>query len=342
LEGGMDLFDLKAYDYSLPPELVAQTPLPQRDASRLMVVDRASRSISHRAFADLPEVLRDGDLLVLNDSRVIPARLRARRISGGAVEVLLVEEVGPGLWSAMVRPGRRARKGERLYLDEVEIEVQEVLPDGLRVVRFPREDVLSLLEERGEVPLPPYIKDYGGPPDRYQTVYGRALGSVAAPTAGLHFTEELLDKLKARGVLVRCVTLHVGPGTFRPVESPDIRVHRMHRERFFVPGETASAIEGVKAKGGRVVAVGTTVVRVLEHCGLFGFEERWRETDLFIYPGFEFKVVDAMITNFHMPRSTLLMLVCAFGGYELVMRAYAEAISCRYRFLSFGDAMILV
>lgn len=338
----MDLFDLDAYDYQLPPELVAQTPLPQRDASRLMVVERASRSISHRVFSDLPEILMRGDLLVLNDSRVLPARLKAKRSSGGAVELLLVEEVEPGVWSAMVRPGRRARRGDRLYLGEVELEVQEVLPDGLRLVRFPQEDVLSLLEAMGEVPLPPYIKGYGGPRDRYQTVYSRVPGSVAAPTAGLHFTEELLERLKAKGVLVRYVTLHVGPGTFRPVESQDIRGHRMHRERFFVPAETAAAIEDAKRAGGRVVAVGTTVVRVLEHCGLFGFGEGWSETELFIYPGFEFKVVDAMITNFHMPRSTLLMLVCAFGGYDLVMRAYAEAVSSRYRFLSFGDAMLLI
>jgi S-adenosylmethionine:tRNA ribosyltransferase-isomerase len=339
------------FDYHLPPELIAQEPLPERDASRLMVLDRATGAVAHRAFRDLPEHLRDGDLLVLNRSRVLPARLLGRRASGGEAEILLVRDLGGDRWQALVRPGRHLRPGQRVTVDDdlsVVVETEALAEDGRRRVRFlsRRRDVPAALERCGHVPLPPYVRRPDRPQDRerYQTVYAREPGSVAAPTAGLHFTPALLDRLRERGASVAEIVLHVGPGTFRPVTAERVEDHRVAPEPFTIPPETAAAIEGTRARGGRVVAVGTTTARTLEGAaratGTVAAGEG--ETDLVIVPGFAFAVVDALVTNFHLPRSSLLLLVAAFAGRERVLGAYAEAVRERYRFYSYGDAMMIV
>jgi S-adenosylmethionine:tRNA ribosyltransferase-isomerase len=333
------------FEYDLPPELIAQTPAEPRDSARLMVVRIATGALEHHRFSDLPELLRPGDLLVFNDTRVMAARLHGRRLdTGGRVEALLIRPTGARRWETLFRPSRQAVHGREFVFEA---------RDGPLAARALRraESIVELEFSRefdpaavGEVPLPPYIKDYHGDTERYQTVYGREARSVAAPTAGLHFTPRLLAHLQERGIRSATVTLEVGPGTFRPVTTEDPREHELHAEHVSVPAEAAAAVREAKAEGRRVVAVGTTVVRTLEHVArergeVTGYEG-W--TALKILPGDEFRVVDVLLTNFHLPRSTLLMLVSAFAGRELVLRAYREAVAERYRFYSFGDAMLLL
>jgi S-adenosylmethionine:tRNA ribosyltransferase-isomerase len=335
------------FDYALPPELIAQTPAERRDASRLLCLDRRTGAFSHHRFFDLPEFLRPGDCLILNDSRVLPARLLGQRLpGGGACEVLLLVDRGENVWECIVRPGKRLRAGVRLSFGggELTAEVAEVLPDGNRLVRFFCDGIfLEVLERLGRMPLPPYIKAELQDKERYQTVYSRVNGSAAAPTAGLHFTPELLERVADGGVRIGYVTLHVGLGTFRPVKEDELEEHEMHREFCTVPEETAALINGTKERGGRVVCVGTTSCRTLETWA--GEDGRMRAasgwTGIYIYPGYRFKVMDALVTNFHLPQSTLLMLVSAFAGRENVLRAYEEAVRERYRFFSFGDAMFI-
>ena len=332
--------------YDLPPELIAQTPLAQRDASRLLTLDRASGEIGHHFFRDLPQFLRHGDCLVLNDSRVLPARLLGRRDTGGAAEVLLLTDRGDRTWECLVRPGRRLRTGAKLIFGEglLRGEVTGVLPDGNRLVRFDYEGIfLELLERLGQMALPPYIKEELEDGERYQTVYAKNVGSAAAPTAGLHFTPELLERIRAMGVTLAWVTLHVGLGTFRPVKEEEITDHQMHAEYCSIPEETAEAIRRTRSGGGRVICVGTTSCRTLESFadddGTVKAASGW--TDIFLYPGCTFRVTDALVTNFHLPESTLLMLVSALAGRERIMEAYRQAIERRYRFFSFGDAMFI-
>jgi len=339
------------FDYDLPPELIAQEPLPERDGSRLLVLDRRNGETSHHAFRELPSLLARGDLLVVNRSRVIPARLRGRRASGGEAEVLLVRDRGDGRWEALVRPGRHLRPGQRVTIDDdlsVMIESEALREDGTRQVRLlsRRRDIDGALERCGHTPLPPYIRRPDRPADRerYQTVYAREQGSVAAPTAGLHFTAPLLAQLADGGVERAEVLLHVGPGTFQPVRAPRVEDHHVAAEAWVVPPETAAAVERTRARGGRVVAVGTTGVRALESAarpdGTVAAAEG--ETDLVIVPGHRFRAVDAILTNFHLPRSSLLLLVAAFAGRDAVLQAYAEAVRQRYRFYSYGDAMLVL
>ena len=343
------------FDYTLPPSLIAQEPLPDRAASRLLVLDRASGSIRHARFPDLVELVAPEDVLVLNVSRVIPARLRGmrdagrgRRGSGGKAELLLVRELPDGTWLAMGHPGGKLKPGRTVRFGvESAAEIVDVLGGGLRRVKFTGSlDAAATLATYGEVPLPPYIRRPPRPEDRerYQTVYAEHDGSVAAPTAGLHFTPELLARLRAKGVAVAEVDLHIGPGTFKPVEVDDLADHPMHAEWYRVGDETAELINGRRRAGGHVWAVGTTVVRTLETVAAPDGTIRSGagDTSLFIHPPYTFRAVDRLLTNFHLPRSTLLMLVCAFGGYENVMRAYGEAIDRRYRFYSYGDAMAVV
>jgi S-adenosylmethionine:tRNA ribosyltransferase-isomerase len=338
------------FDFDLPPELIAQEPLSDRDASRLLVLDRASGAVQHRFFRELPDLLDPGDLLVMNRSRVIPARLLGHRSKGGEAEILLVRDRGEGRWEAMVRPGRHLRPGQRVTIDDdlsVMIESEALAEDGRRQVRLLSRgrDIAGALERCGHVPLPPYIRrpDRSDDRDRYQTVYAREPGSIAAPTAGLHFTPAILERLRARGVETAEVVLHVGPGTFRPVTAERVEDHRVLAEPYVVPAETAQAVAQARARGGRVVAVGTTSVRTLEAsvaaAGTVAPGEA--ETGLVIVPGFRFQVVDALVTNFHLPRSSLLLLVSAFAGRERVLAAYAEAVRERYRFYSYGDAMLV-
>lgn len=332
--------------FDLPEELIAQTPLEKRDSSRLMCLDRVTGEVSHRVFTDLEELLRPGDCLVMNDSRVLPARLLGTRESGGAVEVLLLRDLGEGRWECLTRPGRKTKPGVKLSFGNGELtaEVESVAEGGNRIIRFNYEGIfLEVLERLGKMPLPPYIKEELQDAERYQTVYSRELGSAAAPTAGLHFTRELLDRISAKGVRECFITLHVGLGTFRPVKEDEIEDHDMHSEFCIVPEETARIINETKAAGGRVVCVGTTSCRTLESFanpdGTMDAKSGW--TNIFIYPGYRFKCMDALVTNFHLPESTLVMLVSAFAGREHVLNAYAEAVRERYRFFSFGDAMFI-
>ena len=336
------------FDYQLPPSLIAQDPLPDRGASRLLILDRATGAIRHGRFSDIAELIAPEDVLVLNVSRVIPARLHGKRDAGAPAELLLVRELPDGTWLAMGHPGGKLKPGRTVrFGDDSAVQVVEMLGGGLRRVQFVGPlDAPGTLAKYGEVPLPPYIRRAPRPEDRerYQTVYAAHDGSVAAPTAGLHFTPDLLGRLRDKGVAVAEVDLHVGPGTFKPVETDDLARHAMHDEAYRVSDSAAGSINERREAGGRVWAVGTTVVRTLET--LAG--ERGRiapgagETQLFIHPPYSFRAVDRLLTNFHLPRSTLLMLVCAFGGYERVMRAYGEAIEQRYRFYSYGDAMAIV
>lgn len=337
---------LSDFSYELPEELIAQTPLQQRDASRLLVLDRKTGAYSDGRFGDILDYFEAGDCLIVNDSRVIPARLQAKRPTGGAVEIFLLRPHAHDKWECLVKPGRNARVGQMLLLGDLTATVTEVLDDGNRVISFAApsgQDVTEALKALGEVPLPPYIHEKLSDAERYQTVYSRAEGSVAAPTAGLHFTPELLRKLKEKGVKIGYVTLHVGLGTFRPVKVEDPTTHKMHSEYYILPKTTAELINETKAEGGRVTAVGTTATRVLETAGRQGFPliPQSGDTDIFIYPGFEFAVIDRLITNFHLPESTLIMLVSAFSRREYVLDAYRHAVEEKYRFFSFGDAMFL-
>lgn len=332
--------------FDLPEELIAQTPLERRDASRLLVLNRQSGAIEHKHFSDLLEFLNPGDCLVLNDSRVLPARLIGTRETGGAVEVLLLRDLGGGIWECMTRPGKKTRTGTKLSFGDGLLTAtvcKEV--EGNRHIQFHYDGIfLELLEQLGKMPLPPYIHEQLQDPERYQTVYSRVVGSAAAPTAGLHFTDELLTKLREGGVKTAFVTLHVGLGTFRPVKEDEIEDHKMHSEYFDISDETIALIEETKRNGGRVIAVGTTSCRTLEsatdEAGNFIKKNGW--TNIFIYPGYRFHVLDALITNFHLPESTLIMLVSALAGRENTLAAYHEAIRARYRFFSFGDAMLIV
>ena len=335
------------FNYELPPELIAQTPIQRRDASRLLVLDKNTGAWQHRHFYDLPEYLRPGDCLILNNSRVLPARLLGHRLpGGGACEVLLLIDRGQKTWECLVRPGKRMRTGAKLSFGDGELtaEVVEELPGGNRLVRFDYEGIfLEVLEKLGKMPLPPYIKEELQDQERYQTVYSRVNGSAAAPTAGLHFTQELLERVTAMGVQIGYVTLHVGLGTFRPVKEDEIEGHEMHSEYCIIPQETADLINETRKNGGRVICVGTTSCRTIESWaaedGTMTASAGW--TDIFIYPGYRFKVMDALITNFHLPESTLIMLVSALAGREHILAAYREAVREKYRFFSFGDAMFI-
>lgn len=351
-------YTMRDFDYDLPQELIAQTPIEPRDASRLLVLHRATGAIEHRHFRDIGDYLRPGDLLIANQSRVIPARLLGKRVeTGGAVEVLLLVErpdLGPDHWETLVRPGRRLRKGlQVVFGDEtngtiLHAEIMQRTDAGGRIVRFWVEDTIPVrqaIDRLGKMPLPPYIHEPLKDPERYQTVYGRIAGSAAASTAGLHFTISLLDELQAQGVKVGFVTLHVGLDTFRPVEEEDFREHKMHSEEIDLDEETAQLIRETRTAGGRIVAVGTTPTRVLESVATFydgDIRPYSGATRLYITPGYRFKVVDALITNFHLPRSTLLLLVSAFASKALIEKAYQEAIRERYRFFSFGDATLIL
>ena len=333
--------------YDLPPELIAQTPLEKRDESRLLCLDKATGEWSHHHFYELPDFLRAGDCLILNNSRVLPARLLGRRLpGGGACEVLLLQDKGDKVWECLVRPGKHLREGARVSFGDGELtaKIAEVLPDGNRLVRFDYNGIfLEVLERLGKMPLPPYIKEELQDQERYQTVYSKVNGSAAAPTAGLHFTPELLERIAAKGVGVGYVTLHVGLGTFRPVKEDEIEQHDMHSEYCTIPQETADLINRTKANGGRVICVGTTSCRTIESWaeedGTMTATGGW--TNIYIYPGYRFKVMDALVTNFHLPESTLIMLVSALAGREHVLSAYKEAVEQRYRFFSFGDAMFI-
>ena len=337
------------FDYELPEELIAQVPLAARDASRLMVLTRSEHRVEHRHFRDLPEYLRPGDVLVLNDTRVIPARLAATRPTGGKVEILLLTPRGGDVWECLARPGRRAQVGQTLTFAGGRMTglVLEKTEYGGRVLQLSAAaglDVDSLVDAVGEMPVPHYIKSRLGQPERYQTVYARERGSAAAPTAGLHFTPELLGQIERAGVAIARVTLHVGLGTFRPVKTEHVEEHVMHSEHYEVPVQTADAINSARAAGGRVVAVGTTTVRTLESSvdadGRVMPGTGW--TGIFIYPGYVFRAVDAVVTNFHLPKSTLIMMVSAFAGHEFVLDAYRRAVEEKYRFFSFGDAMLIL
>ncbi len=331
--------------YDLPQELIAQTPSPQRDGSALMVLDKISGEYRFDIFHNIVDELHEGDLLVMNDSRVLPARLIGTRSGGGAAEILLLREREGGLWECLVRPGRKLRTGARVdFGSELTADIAEVLPDGNRLVRFNYDGIfLEILERLGKMPLPPYIKAELDDPERYQTVYSKNLGSAAAPTAGLHFTPELLERIREKGVEEKFVTLHVGLGTFRPVSEEEIEDHPMHSEFCILPEDTAAAVTAAKREGRRVISVGTTSCRVLESFanedGSMEAGSRW--TDIFIYPGYKFKAIDALITNFHLPESTLIMLVSALAGRENILNAYKAAVERKLRFFSFGDAMFI-
>ncbi|AZT89337.1 tRNA preQ1(34) S-adenosylmethionine ribosyltransferase-isomerase QueA [Caldicellulosiruptor changbaiensis] len=344
----MKKWKLSDFHYDLPEELIAQKPVEPRDSSRLMVIHPDGR-IDHRIFRDIIEYLNEGDCLVLNNSKVIPARLIGQREDTGSfIEFLLVKRLNIDTWEVMTRPGKKARKGRRFVFGDgrLKAEVLHVNQDeGTRIVRFEYEGVFEdILESLGEIPLPPYIKEKLENVERYQTVYSKVPGSAAAPTAGLHFTEELLDRISKKGVEVLYVTLHVGLGTFKPVKVENIEEHKMHEEYYEISEDVAEKINEAKKLGKRVIAVGTTSCRVLESAavekGLVKAQKGW--TDIFIYPGYEFKILDGLVTNFHLPDTTLMMLVCAFGGYERIINAYKIAVEQRYRFFSFGDAMLIL
>jgi S-adenosylmethionine:tRNA ribosyltransferase-isomerase len=341
------------FDYSLPPELIAQTPAEPRDQSRLMVLHRSDGSIEHHRFSEIIDFLQPTDVLVLNDTRVIPARLKAQKGSGGKVEILLLRRLEPGLWEALVKPSKRIAVGDKVELVSTQpgaegkttfVEVLERKEEGVRIVRFADE---TLVEALGQIPLPPYIHDYHGDRERYQTVYSREKGSVAAPTAGLHFTPGLLSQIREMGIELVFVTLHVGLDTFRPIREEDPREHQIHHEFGVLTPEAAERLARARSEGRRIICVGTTAVRLVEQAalaseGIEGVKPFQGWVDLFILPGHRFRLVDVMITNFHLPRSTLLMLVSAFAGKDLISRAYREAIRERYRFYSFGDAMLIL
>ena len=333
--------------YDLPEELIAQTPLEKRDNSRLLVLDKISGNTEHKHFFDILSYLKEGDCLVLNNTRVLPARIfGARSDTGSVVEFVLLKQKDTNIWECLAGPGKKAKVGHSFkFSDDLSGEVIEVLEDGNRIVKFyPNGEFLTVLSEIGQMPLPPYIKEKLSDKERYQTVYSKELGSAAAPTAGLHFTDEILEKLHKMGVKTAFVTLHVGLGTFRPVKVEDVTQHKMHSEHYSVSKEAADLINETRKNGGRVICVGTTSCRTIESVATKYGEicECTGDTEIFIYPGYEFKCMDGLITNFHLPESTLIMLVSAFAGYENVMKAYNEAVAERYRFFSFGDAMLIL
>lgn len=335
------------FNFDLPPELIAQTPLPERDKSRLMVLDKDSHNIQHKIFRDILDYLEPNDCLVLNNTRVIPARLLGEKEgTGGKIEFLLLKRIELDKWEVLVKPGKKAKVGAWFTFGDgrLRAEVKATTDDGGRIVEFHYEGVFEeILDELGKMPLPPYITAALEDAERYQTVYSKHQGSAAAPTAGLHFTKELLDKISSKGVKIVYITLHVGLGTFRPVKVEDINDHKMHSEFYMIEEETASIINTIKGNGGRIVAVGTTCCRTLEAAanddGLLKAGSGW--TDIFIYPGYKFKLVDWLITNFHLPESTLIMLVSALAGGDFIMEAYKTAVKERYRFFSFGDGMLI-
>ncbi len=333
------------FDYELPETLIAQTPVEPRDSSRLMVVDRQTGELQHQHFSDILNFIQPGDLLVANDTKVIPARLLGRRTdTGGRVEVFLLHRLSRDQWEVLVKPGKKMRPGQQVWFDEnLSGEVQDVTEYGGRIIRFVYEGLFeTILDKLGETPLPPYIHQKLADPDRYQTIYARDRGSAAAPTAGLHFTPDLMAKVREKEASFAFVTLNIGLGTFRPVRIENIAEHVMHREFYSVSPETVAQIIQTKQRGGRIIAVGTTAVRTLESAaadGVLKAGSGWSE--LFIYPGYSFRVIDALITNFHLPQSTLLMLVSAFAGRENVLAAYQQAVQSQYRFFSFGDAMFI-
>ncbi|VBB06056.1 s-adenosylmethionine:trna ribosyltransferase-isomerase quea [Lucifera butyrica] len=337
---------LSDFDYFLPQDLIAQRPCEPRDHSRLLVLDRQTGRIEHKSFYNLKQYLLPGDTLVFNDTRVIPARLIGSRLdSGGKVEVFLLNRHSGNEWETLVKPGKKARPGTVVqFSEELSCEILAATDYGGRIVRFVFEGIFEeILDRLGETPLPPYIKEKLSDKERYQTVYARERGSAAAPTAGLHFTRELMQELATQGINLAFITLHVGLGTFRPVKVADIEQHVMHKEYYSVSAQTAALINETRQKGRKVIAVGTTAVRTLETAGSSGtLESKSGWTDIFIYPGYPFKIVDRMITNFHLPQSTLLMLVSAFAGRDAVLAAYEEAVRQKYRFFSFGDAMLIL
>lgn len=337
---------LDEFDFELPDELIAQHPLAERTASRLMTLNKRSGEVGHHTFSDLIDYLSEGDTLILNDTRVIPARLFGVKPDTGAkVEFLLLKEIEPDVWEVLVRPGKKVRPGMTVSFGEGLLtgEVLDVTDEGGRIVRFSYEGLFyEVLDQLGQMPLPPYITAQLDDQERYQTVFSKHRGSAAAPTAGLHFSEEYLARIRNKGVDIGFVTLHVGLGTFRPVSAETIDEHKMHSEWYDMPAETADLIRATKARGGRVIAVGTTACRTLETVGMSGeIQASTGWTDIFIHPGYEFNVVDALLTNFHLPKSSLLMLISALAGHQPVMRAYEEAVRERYRFFSFGDAMFI-
>ena len=334
------------FDFYLPEELIAQTPLEKRDNSRLLHLDKNTGKIEHKHFYDIKQYVRPGDCLVLNDSRVLPARLIGTRPTGGAVELVLLKDLGDNCWECLSRPGRKTKPGQELIFGNGELTavVQDLTQGGNRIVKFNYKGIfLEILERLGKMPLPPYIKEELQDSERYQTVYSKELGSAAAPTAGLHFTKELLSEIEDMGVSICCVTLHVGLGTFRPVKAENIEDHDMHSEFCIIPEDTAKTVNDTKKAGGRVIAVGTTSCRTLESFttddGVLQATSGW--TNIFIYPGYTFKCIDALITNFHLPESTLIMLVSALAGREHILNAYKTAVNEKYRFFSFGDAMFI-
>lgn len=334
------------FDFYLPDELIAQTPLEKRDNSRLLHLDKNTGKIEHKHFYDIKQYVRPGDCLVLNDSRVLPARLIGTRPTGGAVELVLLKDLGDNCWECLSRPGRKTKPGQELIFGNGELTavVQDLTQGGNRIVKFDYKGIfLEILERLGKMPLPPYIKEELQDSERYQTVYSKELGSAAAPTAGLHFTKELLSEIEDMGVSICCVTLHVGLGTFRPVKAENIEDHDMHSEFCIIPEDTAKTVNDTKKAGGRVIAVGTTSCRTLESFttddGVLQATSGW--TNIFIYPGYTFKCIDALITNFHLPESTLIMLVSALAGREHILNAYKTAVNEKYRFFSFGDAMFI-
>lgn len=333
--------------YDLPEELIAQTPIEPRDSSRMLFLNKSSGKIEHKNFYDLPQYLNQGDCLVLNNTRVLPARIFGTRNDTGAiVEFVLLKQKEQNVWECLARPGKKAKTGyEFTFLNKLSATVTDVLPDGNRIVEFKSDgEFFSVLDEVGQMPLPPYIKEKLNDKERYQTVYSKELGSAAAPTAGLHFTNGMLEELKANGIKIAYVTLHVGLGTFRPVKVENVTEHKMHSEWYEVSKETADIINETKNNGGRVICVGTTSCRTVESVVTkYGeIKECSGDTEIFIYPGYEFKCMDGLITNFHLPESTLIMLVSAFSGYDYVMNAYKTAVKEKYRFFSFGDAMLIL
>ncbi len=336
----------KDFYFELPEKLIAQVPIKDRDMSRLMVLNKETGEIQHKIFKDILDYLKEGDCLVLNNTRVIPARLFGTKDTGANVEFLLLKRVENDIWQTLVKPGKRAKVGSKFTFGNGELrgEIIDIAEEGTRLIKFQYEGLFEeVLDRLGNMPLPPYITETLEDKERYQTVYSKHKGSAAAPTAGLHFTEELLDKIKAKGVDIAYITLHVGLGTFRPVKVEDINEHKMHSEFYMINNENAKKINDAKKRGGRIIAVGTTVTRTLETVGQDGIiKESNGWTDIFIYPGYKFNIIDGLITNFHLPESTLIMLVSAFADKEMVLNAYKCAVEEKYRFFSFGDAMFII